>query len=90
VVTDESTELSDLGSGSDQIGKGDASMDESEGGMGKDSDDELNQAMLTEKEAKQVLHDEVIFLYNHFFFQHTHLHISYPKMFPLSSTTTLM
>ena len=55
--------------------------------MGKDSDDEFNQAKLT-KDAKRVLHDEVIFFPTYFFL--LTCPFSYPKMSRLSSMTTLM
>ena len=66
-VVDDSTELSDLGSGSDREGKGNGSDEESAEGMDQESDDEFDQAKLTDEHAKRILHDEVIFLFNYFF-----------------------
>ena len=67
IVDSDSSELPDLASGLDHDGKDEGSMEESEGGIGEDSDDEFDQAKLTEKDAKRVLHDEVKFLSNLFF-----------------------
>ena len=67
VDLDDSTELSDLGSGSDREGNGNGSDEESAEGMDQESDDEFDQAKLTDEHAKQILHDEVIFLFNYFF-----------------------
>lgn len=64
IVDSDSSELPDLASGLDHDGKDEGSMEESEGGIGEDSDDEFDQAKLTEKDAKRVLHDEVKFLSN--------------------------
>jgi hypothetical protein len=59
VADDVSTDLSDLVSGSDRDGKADGSVEESEGDLAQDSDDDFDGAKLTEKEAKRVLHNEV-------------------------------
>jgi hypothetical protein len=67
VVDNDSTELSEFNSGSDGDGKGDGSDEESDGGMAQVSDDDFDRAKLTEKDAKQVLNDEVIFLFIYFF-----------------------
>jgi hypothetical protein len=68
VADSDSTELSDPDSGSpDRDGKDDGSGKETDGGMGHDSDDEFDQAKLTEKDAKRLLNDEVIFLLIFFF-----------------------
>jgi hypothetical protein len=48
----------------DRDRKGNDSVEGSDGGMGQDSDDEFDKAKLTEKDAKQVLHDEVNFSFN--------------------------
>jgi hypothetical protein len=63
VVDNDSTELSEFNSGSD----GDGSDEESDGGMAQVSDDDFDRAKLTEKDAKQILNDEVIFLFIYFF-----------------------
>jgi hypothetical protein len=60
VVHSDSTEMSDLGSGTDGNGKGDGSGEGSDGGLGQESDDELDQAKLTENDAKRVLNNEVM------------------------------
>ena len=54
----DSTELSDLVSGSEREGEGNGSVEDSDG-MAQDSDDDFDGAKLTEKETEQVLHDEV-------------------------------
>jgi hypothetical protein len=51
--------MSDLASDSDREAKGDGSGEESDGGMGPASDDDFDRAKLTERDAKQVLNDEV-------------------------------
>ena len=56
--------------------------------MGKDSDDEFDQAKLTEKDAKRVLHEEVTFLLTYFFL--LICPFSYQKKSRLSSMTMLM
>ena len=54
----DSTELSDPVSGSDHDGKSNGDVEESEG-LAQELDDDLDSAKLTEKETKQVLHEEV-------------------------------
>ena len=54
----DSTELSDLVSGSEREGEGNGSVEDSDG-MAQDSDDDFDGAKLTEKETEQVLHEEV-------------------------------
>ena len=62
-VDNDSTEMSDL---DDSDLDGDGSDEESEGGIDHDSD-EFDRAKLTEKDAKRVLNDEVIFLFFYFY-----------------------
>ena len=85
--------MSDLNLDSDRDGTHDGSGEESGEGMGQGSDDDFDQAKLTEKDAKQVLNDEVIFLFLYLFllnFLCVVHYYSYPRMFPISSTTITM
>lgn len=67
VIDSDSTDISELNSESDHDGKGNDSGKESDGDMGQGSDDDFDRAKLTEKDAKQVLNDKVIFLLFCFF-----------------------
>ena len=81
VVDNDSTEISDLNSDSDDDRKGDGSGGESGEGTGQleGSDDDFDQGRLAEKDVKQVLNDEVIFLFDYFFY--SIVYCRYPRMF---------
>ena len=82
--------MSDLNSDLDHDGTHDGSGEESGEGTGQGSEDDFDQAKLTEKDVKQVLNDKVIFLFLYLFLLNflclVHYY-SYPRMFPISSTT---